>query len=182
MKILIGIAIAVVALLIVSQGVRWGFTASLNTQKGSKLEILSSSMQSPKKALIVYQPGITHITVRVAHQIAKGLNDGGYEVTLNYPGAHLSTDVSEYTLLVFGSPAYSGQPSKVLTDYMSTIRASSSSRIVLFSTGGFKFYMELDAMEKSLNGAKAFKKIKFFTSENKENDTSAYRLGEELSK
>ena len=118
----------------------------------------------------------------MAHQIAKGLNDGGYEVTLNYPGDHLSADVSSYSLLVFGSPVYSGQPSKALTDYMSKIKVSSSSRIVLYSTGGFKFYMELDTMEKSLKSMTAYKKIKFLTGAKKENDTIAFDLGKELSK
>jgi flavorubredoxin len=182
MKILIGIVITILAFIVLSQLSRWCFSTSLNTQTGSKAEVLSSSRQSPKKALIIYQPGISDISSRIAHQIARGLNDGGYMVTLNYPGDHLSADVSKYSLLIFGSPVYSGQPSKALTDYMSKIKATSSGRIALYSTGGFKFYMELDTMEKSLNGMKAYKKIKFFTSAKKENDIVAYGLGKELSK
>ena len=182
MKILTGIAIAIVALIILSQIMRWCFSSYLNSQKGSNEEILPSSQQSPKKGLIIYQPGISDNSSRIAHQIAKGLNDGGYEVTLNYPGDYLSADVSKYSLIVFGSPVYSGQPSKALTDYMSRIKVSSTGRIVLFSTGGFKFYMELDTMEKSINIAKAYKKIKFITSAKNENDTIAYDLGRELSK
>lgn len=182
MKVLMGVVITIVALIILSQIMRGCFSSSLSTQKGSKKEVISSSQQSPKKALIIYQPGITDISSRIAHQIARGLNNGGYEVTLNHPGDHLSADVSNYSLLIFGSPVYSGQPSKALTDYMSKIRVSSSSRIVLYSTGSFRFYMELDAMEKSLNSMKAYKKIKFFTGAKSENDSIAYDLGKELSK
>jgi hypothetical protein len=182
MKILIGIAIAIVAFIILSQGMRWFFSSCLNAQRGNRAEVLSSSQKSPPKALIIYQPGITDSSSRIARQIARGLNDGGYQVTLNYPGDHLSADVSQYALLVFGSPVYSGQPSKALTDYMSRLKTSSFCRIVLYSTGGFKFYMELDAMEKSLNGITAIEKFKFITNENKENDTIAYNLGLELSK
>lgn len=182
MRIFIGIVITIVAFIVLSQIMRLCFSLSLNTQKGSNVEVLSSSRQSPKKALIIYQPGISDISSKTAHQIARGLNDGGYEVTLNYPGNHLSADVTRYSLLIFGSPVYSGQPSKALTDYMSKIKVSPSCRIVLYSTGGFKFYMELDTMEKSLNRIKVYKKIKFITSTKKENDAIAYGLGKELSK
>jgi flavodoxin len=133
------------------------------------------------KALIVYQPGITGFTHEMAHQIAAGLNDKGYEVMLNHPGRFLSSDVSQYSLVIFCSPVYSGQPSRALSDYMSTVKTSPSCRIVLISTGGFKYYMELDAMERSLRGTKAYKKVKFITGDSG-NDRSAYHLGLELSK
>jgi menaquinone-dependent protoporphyrinogen IX oxidase len=118
----------------------------------------------------------------MAHQIAGGLSDGGYEVTLNYPGEHLSADVSGYQVLVFGSPVYSGQPSKALTDFISKVKVSSAAKIALYSTGSFNFYMELETMDCALHGAKAYRKIKFFTSGKSENNQKAYDLGRELSK
>jgi flavorubredoxin len=182
MKIFIGIIVVVVVLIVLSQIMRLCFTSYLNTQKGSSAEVLSNNRQPSKKALVIYQPGITGISSRMAHQIAMGLSDGGYEVTLNYPGEHLSADASRYQIIVFGSPVYSGQPSKALTDFISKVKVSSDARIALYSTGGFKFYMELDIMDSALHGAKAYRKIKFFTSGKSENDKKAYDLGKELSK
>ncbi len=181
MSILLGIIIAAVSLIVLSQGMRFAFLCSLNTKKGSREEVLLGDGNASMKALIVYQPGITGFTHEMAHRIAAGLNDKGYEVTLNHPGPYLSSDVSQYALVVFCSPVYSGQPSKALTDYMSAVKTSPSCRIVLISTGGFKYYMELDAMERSLRGTKAYKKVKFITGES-DNDRSAYHLGLELSK
>ncbi len=181
MKILLGIVIAIVSLIILSQVIRFAFSSCLNAQKGCKEEILRGGRNAPVKALIVYQPGMTGFSGNIAHQIAAGLNDRGYEVTLNHPGNYLPSDVSQYALAVFCSPVYSGQPSRALTDFMSSIKTSPSCRIVLISTGGFKYYMELDAMEKSLRGKTAYKKVKFFTSESN-NDKTAYDLGLELSK
>ena len=43
-------------------------------------------------------------------------------------------------------------------------------------------YNGLETMEKLLNGIEVYKKIKFYTSAKKENDTIAYYLGKELSK
>ncbi|MBZ4646014.1 MAG: flavodoxin [Clostridia bacterium] len=181
-KLLIGVAIVFGVLTTCMVLIVW-MVASTNKPKGNREEILQSNQQLPKKALIVYQPAITDITSRMAHQIAKGLNDGGYEVTLNYPGEHLSTDISQYSLIVFGSPAYGGNPLSIVTDYMSRIKDFSSKRIVLYSTGANPdSLLELDNMEKFLNSTKAHKKIKFFVSANKENDKIAYDLGKELSK
>jgi len=157
--------------------------SSTNKPKSSKEEILKSSQQSPKKALIIYQPSLSDISSRMAHQVAKGLQDGGYEVTLNYPGDHLSIDISKYNLIVFGSAVYAGQSSKALTDYMSKVKDYSSSRIVLYSTGSDpNNTIELSNMEKLIDGTSAYKKIKFLTSAKKENDKIAFDFGKELAK
>lgn len=181
-KILISTSLVIVSLIILSALMMLLFSLSLNKQRGSKEELLQSSSQSHKKALIIYQPGVSELSSNVAHRIAKGLNDGGYEVTLNHPGSYLQSDVSKYSLLVFGSPVYAGKSSKALIDYMSRLKASPSSKIVLYSTGSTNVYVELDAMEKALNGLKAYKKTKFTVDMKAENDTIAYNLGKDLAK
>ena len=76
-----------------------------------------------------------------------------------------------------------GKPSTVVTDYISKIKDFSSKRIVLFSTGSAASNKdELETMEKSLNGIKAYKKIKFISGSKKESENIAYNLGKELSK
>lgn len=156
--------------------------SSVNKPKGNKESVLASSNQS-KKALIVYQPALTNITTNAARQIAKGLNDGDYEVTLNHPGEHLPVDLSKYAIVVFGSPVYASQVPKVLTDYISKVEIFSQGRIVLFSTGSVvNELIELDTMENLLKGAKAFKKVKFSAAGNNDNDKLAYDLGRELAK
>lgn len=181
LRILLGIVIVIVSLIVLSQGIRSAFSFNLNAQKGSKEEVLRGKKNAPINAFIVYQPGMTGFTDKVVHQIAAGLNDSGYEVTMNHPGEYLSTNVSQYALVVFCSPVYSGQPSKAITNYISSINIPSSCRIALISTGSFKYYMELDAMEKFLQRTKVYKKVKFIMSEH-DNDITAYNLGLELSK
>lgn len=183
-KILIVIA-TLIAIMLFMRLISWWIVSSGNAQKGNKEEKLSSNRQSPKKALIIYQPSKSAISSRIAHQIAKGMNDGCYEVILNYPGDHLSTDLSQYSVIVFGSPVYGEQPSKALIDYMSKIKGFPSQKIVLYTTGSVKNTMGYDGltvMEKFLNGTKAVKKIKFLTKERKKNDPAAYNLGKELTK
>lgn len=181
-KILLGLVI-LAAIPIISFIVIAAIYASFNNgQKGNHEEILQCSQQPLKKALVVYQPSKSDVSSKIAHQIGKGLNDGGYEVTLNYPGDHLSTDISNYSVIVFGSPTITGKSSKALADYISKIKQYSTDKVALFSVGAMEDIKELDEMEKSLNGKKAYEKKKFFTKDMAASEKAAYDFGKELSK
>lgn len=152
--------------------------SALSSDKGNNEKILEST-KLDKKALIIYQPSLSKMTSKISGEIAKGLNESGYEVVINYPGEHLSTDLSKYDIVIFGSPTYGGKISNVLTKYISKVKDYSSNvKVVLFSTGLNTSETELDEMENYLNNKKATKKIKI-NSKNGYDD--AYKLGIELS-
>lgn len=157
---------------------------STNLPKGNHEEVLKSNRQPLGKALIIYQPSISDISSRMAHQIAKGLNDSGYEVTINYPGEKLTYDISNYQIVIFGSGAYWSHSSKALIDYMKSIKDYSLEKVVLYSTGiALDSPDEFDAMEETLNDVKPYKVFKFDANLKKEeNEKTAYELGKELSK
>lgn len=178
-KILICIVLLVVGSIIFMVG----SISFVNKPKSSNEKVLRGKDKSSKKALIIFQPSLTNVTSIMANSIAKGLNDEGYEVTLNYPGKHLSTDVAQYSLVIFGSPTFGGKPLSIVTDYMSKVKDISSKKVILFSTGANASNKEeLEVMEKSLKGIKAYKKIKFISGSKKESESKAYNLGKELSK
>lgn len=157
-----------------------GFAAwisnSNNQVKGDNEEILKSEQSNPKKALLVYQPSKTGAASEIAHQIAKGLNEKGYEVTMNYPGKNLSYDTSKYSLLVFGSPVYIGKVSSALTDYMKGIKDAGDKKVIIYTVGGSKETKELDILGEALYGSKQTIKEKFMTSDK----TKAYELGKKI--
>jgi flavodoxin len=176
----LGIFIGVIILL---AGTSFLVLSSANSSKGSHEEVLKSTQDSPKKALVVYQPSLSSFSGDMAHQIAKGLNDNGFEVTLNNPGDYMPSDLSQYDVVVFGSPVYAGKVSKALTDYMAKITALPSGKIVLYSTGGMlDNTIELDKMDELLNGTAAYNKIKFDANDKSGSAGLAYSLGVELSK
>jgi flavorubredoxin len=158
-----------------------GVVAAVNKPKGDKEQVLPGKGDRPKKAIIIYQPALTKITARIAQELAAGLNAGGYEVILNHPGAHLSTNLSGYELVVFGSPTYAGQLTKALTNYMQQVcpqlaaATDQTPRIVLFATGGLDQTEEFDRLAGLLTGLNVVKKVKF-TSKGQ----NAYDLGLEL--
>ncbi|NMM61836.1 flavodoxin [Clostridium sp. P21] len=178
-KILIGVVILAIVT-VASMVLMVGYA---NKIKGSNEKILTSKNASPKKALIIFQPSLSDVTSLMANSIAKGLNDEGYEVTLNYPEKDLKYNISKYSIVIFGSPNYAGKPLTVVTDYMSKIKDLSSKKVIAFSTGADASKKdELEIMEKSLNGTKTYKKVKFLSSSKKESESKAYNLGKELSK
>ena len=162
-----------------------GIVTVVNRPRGDREEVLSGKGANPKKALIIYQPALTNVTRQAAKQLADGLNAGGYEVTLNHPGNHLTVDLSGYDLVVFGSPTYAGQLTKALTQYMArgcpqlAKEGAEGPRVVLFATGGVDERQEFDRLAELLSGGKVVREVKFLTGD-KEYAAKAYALGAEL--
>jgi|SRR5690554_315283 len=163
-----------------------GAVFAANKAKRDNEQVLPGKGETPKKAIIIYQPVLTKVTTRMAQQLAVGLNDGGYEVTLNHPGKHLSTDLFGYELIAFGSPTYAGQMTKALTNYMARVcpqlakTKGEALRIVLFATGGVDQTEEFDRLAETLAGLNVVKKVKFSPGSKEKNEQIAYDLGFEL--
>lgn len=165
-----------------------GVVSAANKPKRDNEQVLPGKGDTPKKAIIIYQPAITKVTTRMAQQLAAGLNEGGYEVTVNHPGKHLSMDLSGYDLIIFGSPTYAGQLAKALTKYMEQVcpelakAPGKAPRLVLFATGGLEQTEEFDRLADILSGLNVVRKIKFSPGPQEKNDQIAYDLGIALAK
>lgn len=59
-------------------------------------------------------------------------------------------DISQYSIIAFGSPVYVGEISSTLADYMKSIKDFSNKKILLFVTGAQLENNELGKMEKIL--------------------------------
>lgn len=180
--IVAGCLVGVVVLLTVGVMAFMFFLSSTNNAyKGEYKNIIESTNSSEKKALVVYQPSRSKEFKKIADQLAKGLNESGYEVTISYPGKHLSADVKDYSIVAFGSPIYMGQPSTALTDYMEDIKNLTNQKVIAFSIGSLKAEPEFEIFQKSLNGGKIYKKVKFIAKDKSDED-AAYKLGLDVGK
>lgn len=165
MWIAILVLVGIIALVAGSVGVGGSI---MKHEYDARPEILKSTSDNPDKVLVVYQPSITSASSGCGTFHRKRLNKDGYEVTLNTPGKHLSSDISSYFIVVFGSPNYGGSPGKALLDYMKRIEDFTGKRVLLFSTSGSaKGRLEFDKMEALLYGMKPYKTIKLAASETK---------------
>lgn len=156
----------------------WYIKSNSKDYSDNNNRILNSQKMNSKKAIIIYQPSKSKLTNKIAEKIAMGINDAGYEVTINHPGKHMSTDISKYSLIVFGSPVYIGQTSSLLSDYMKHIKDFSNKKILLFATGGQLNNGELDKMELQLGDTKATEKVGF--KNGLKDGTKAYEVGKKL--
>src|SRR5659263_561762 len=96
-----GIVIGVLFLLLVIFAAVMPFiVSSKGRDEGAYSKGLAGPDSSAPKALRVYQPTISGTGRTIAEQLAAGINAAGYEVTITYPSAKLSTDISAYSIAV----------------------------------------------------------------------------------
>jgi flavorubredoxin len=170
---------AIVAIMTIGFVLMNRLTAVFNNPAGNHTQALQTSQPSSPKALVLYQPSaLSDITKQTAIQIAKGLNETGYEVIVNHPGSDLPKDLSAYAVVVFGSPVYGAKLSPVLLDYMKSVTLTSSQRVLIFDTGASDTSPELDDAA-SLMHRENVVKTKLVTTDNSKLQ-KAYKLGKSL--
>lgn len=175
-----GIVIGVLFLLIVIFAAVMAFIVSSNNRdKGEYSKVLAVPDSSAPKALVVYQPTISGTGKTIAEQLAAGLNAAGYEVTITYPAAKMSADISAYSIVTFGSSVYVGQPSSVLTKYMDRIADYSGKKVALYSIGSADNTPELDVLAACIKGNGEITKTKFKAGA-KDNGEIAFQFAADL--
>lgn len=179
-KVLLIIAIVLVSLIALFYGgsfVFYKYVIHANViEHDSSPVFIHSKATDAKKAFVIYQPGRTGKVKDMAYNIAKGLNDSSFEVTIDYPGEKIKKDISEYSVIVFGTPVYESHPSPVLLDYIKSVGDFSGKKVIVFSSGYLKDSPELDKIKALIKNPGTYKAIKFVSSDN-DNTDKAYKLG-----
>ena len=148
---------------------------------GDRTEMLKSDSETPLKALVVYQPSLTSASYDVALSLAKGIRASGYDVLISNPGKHLSADISNYQIIVFGSPNYGSSVAKPLIEYISQIDSFTGKKILLYSTSGAVEIMpELEKLSQLLKNTEPYAMVKFQFNEKEKNIEEAYNIGFEM--
>lgn len=158
--------------------VYWEVSAN-NVKHSSNLVKVKADNSNGKKALLIYQPGRTSYCKNIADNIAKGITKEGYDVDINYPGTFLSTDLKEYSIVVFGSAVYMGAYSKILGDYIKSIKNFGHAKIGIYTAGGLEEAPELEEMAKLFKNNPFSEKMKF-SNKDKDVEKKAYEFGGKL--
>ncbi len=106
-----------------------------------------------KSAVVLYQPAVKAKAVdNVAKLVAQQLNNDGYTVTVDYVGSHVSKDLSEYDVVVFGSPTYMRNISPVAMSTIENItNYGDNPNVNFFAVGMLKNTPELDDIKEVIN-------------------------------
>lgn len=137
----------------------------------------SSTLENANNALVVYQPSRTVFSEEVATDIAKGLNDTGYHVVVTTPNDKLTKDLSQYQVVVFGTPIYMGQCSSSLKTYINSIENFGDAKLYFYSIGMLESAPEFKEMEEILQGKNMVDISKISKSNIIEDKEHAYKYG-----
>ncbi len=166
-KLLIGILI-VIAVTGISVAVWYFSTVNSIRRVNTPEETIIWTGES--QALLVYEPSnvdaIASATVNAKTAIASVLAEHEYTVTVNYPSPELDYDLSNYDIIVFGSPVYSGNLSPVLKEFIES-NPVTLKHILLFVVGLYpEDDKELQIMESWIDENNTVKTIKISEDEN----------------
>jgi flavorubredoxin len=104
-------------------------------------------------ALVVYHPGRGSFHSRVISGFVEGLVSRGWQVEVATVSAQAPTDLSEYGLLVLGSPTYWFTPSWPIRRYLSRLGDLGGQRTVTIITGMGAGERSTSLIEKQVRGA-----------------------------
>ena len=129
------VLIAVIVFVIVVVSVLGFVFFKINNDYVSGIEVLNAN--GSETALIIYHPGLSSFMKDVTYAFADGLVENGWRVEITTASSEAPTDLSDYSLLVLGSPVYGGNPSPSIKRHLERIGdLQGIDTVILVTSGG----------------------------------------------
>lgn len=127
--------IAIIAFVIVVASVSGFVLFKINSDYVSGIDVLNAD--GSETALIIYHPGFSSFMKDVVYAFADGLVENGWRVEITTASSQAPTDMSNYSLLVLGSPIYAGGPSPTIKRHINRIGdLQEIDTVIIFTSGG----------------------------------------------
>ena len=104
--------VAIIVFVIVMASVSGFLVFKINSDSVSGIDVLNAD--GSETALVIYHPGLSSFMKDVVYAFADGLVENGWKVEITTASSQAPTDLSEYSLLVLGSPVYAGAPTSTI--------------------------------------------------------------------
>ncbi len=104
--------IVILSFVIVVAGVLGFIFIKIGNDYVSEIEVLNPN--GTRNALLIYHPGLSSFMKDVTYAFADGLAENGWRVEITTASYQAPTDLSDYSLLVLGSPVYADSPSPTI--------------------------------------------------------------------
>jgi flavodoxin len=131
-KILLAV-FAVFVIIVVAFGTFFFLDLVAFTATGSKT--LTPQGTSVGDALVVYDPGLSGATTRVAEKVAADLQAKGYTVILAGVKSSAAASTAGYMVIVAGSPIYAGAPTSSVKEFLNGLNPVSGTMVGVFGSG-----------------------------------------------
>lgn len=102
----------------------------------TSVQTLTPSGASMGTALVLYDPGLSGASMRVAQQIAADLQNQSLTVTLAGIKSSAAATTTGYDVIVIGGPVYGGAPTASVKDALGNLQHDSDTIFGVFGSGG----------------------------------------------
>ncbi|MGD6853257.1 MAG: hypothetical protein ACQCN6_14460 [Candidatus Bathyarchaeia archaeon] len=131
-KIIIAV-FAVIIIVVVALGALVLLDLAAYTATGS--QTLPASGSEMGTALVLYDPGLTGASTKVATRVADDLQSQGLTVTLAGIKSSAASDTSGYDVVVVGGPVYAGAPAASVRDALNNLQVDSTTAVGVYGSG-----------------------------------------------
>lgn len=137
MKKMLKIILAVFAALVIIVAIFGAiFFLDLASYTATGSQTLMPTGESVGTALVLYDPGLSGASTRVAEKVAAALQVQGLTVTLAGIKSSAAANTAGYDVIVVGGPIYAGGPTLSVKDALNSISTDSGSATVgVFGSG-----------------------------------------------
>jgi flavodoxin len=121
----------IIVIIIIAAGILfWRMTIETATP----MRTINPQSSGPR-AIVVYSPGISDFSQRMAESFASGLASANWSVDIVTASSQAPSDLTDYSMLVISGPIYMGQPSKPIQNYMTRMSDLKGLRVYVLLTG-----------------------------------------------
>ncbi len=98
-------------------------------------QTLTPTITPTGNALVLYDPGLSNVSTKVAQQVASDLQSKGYTVTLAGIKSSAAAETTGYDIIIVGGPIYAGAPTTSVKDALGNLQHDSNAEIGVFGSG-----------------------------------------------
>ncbi len=124
---------AVLIIVIVAFGALFFLDLAAYTATGS--QTLTPTGTSVGKALVLYDPGLSGASTRIAEKVAADLQAQNYTVTLAGIKSAAASSTAD-SIIVIGGPIYAGAPTSSVKDALNSLNPSVGVKVGVYGSGG----------------------------------------------
>ena len=136
MRKLLKIILAIFAVLIIIVAIVGAiFFLDLVAYTATGSQTLTPTGTSAGTALVLYDPGLSGASTRVAEKVAAALQAQNYTVTLAGIKSSAAATTTGYDVIVIGGPIYAGVPTSSVKDALSTLQHDSDTVVGVYGSG-----------------------------------------------
>jgi flavodoxin len=131
-KVILAVFAVFIILFAVFAALIFGDLAAYTATSSKTLQYTGEFMGT---ALVLYDPGLTGVSSKVAQQIADELYNQSLTVTLAGIKSSAAAKTTGYDIIVIGGPIYAGAPTVSVKDALSSLKHDADARVGVYGIG-----------------------------------------------